>query len=345
MISISDFKDLTLCMDDEEYTVQVKGFVIHEKVKGARYQTLFVVDKHGRLQGVLGEGDINKIRLDEMAKIVDVMNARPKFVVQANSNVQAKKVFGDIPGIRVIPVVDDDKKILRLISRYEEKVYNLPFTMDEVESILSKYESIGDWHYRSYAFNWGGTLDSRKFILSFLTEIVSKNAKVMDVACGTGLMCFYLAELGFNNLHGFDYVDDNVSAANELAELKGYSINFFIDDVLSPTSDYSDVDVAIFLGLVGCAGGFNKGFDDSAPTHMMVDKLLSTYPFKAGSYVFLDVYDDLSNYSLDKIKPAYRTFKYEDLKIIFEKHGYEIIDKCYDCSYKIKIVYVLKKMY
>ena len=325
--------------DSSNYTA---GVDLCNKVMAAKYMTIFVLDQCGRMIGVITEGDVIACRNMSSIVITDVMNSNPKFVEIKSSEQDAVKCFDEHKSIRAVPVIDCDGKLVSIIARYKERKYSLPFPMEVVDSVFQESGISKNWHYRAYDSNWGGTLDARRFIIGYIEENFCKETRVLDIACGTGLMCFYLAEQGFVNLHGFDFDNSLISAAQKLSKHNNYNIKFWIDDAFSPSIDVEGFDVAIFLGLVGCDWGFLKEFDESTPTHIMIDYLFNIYKFKKGTIIFLDVYDDLSNYSLDKMKPAYRTVKYEDLLPVFSKHGYEIIDKCFDTDYRVKVIYVLR---
>jgi SAM-dependent methyltransferase len=188
--------------------------------------------------------------------------------------------------------------------------------------------------------NWGATLPSRRFILENIINRCPVDSRVLDVACGTGLMNFYLAASGFKNLHGFDIDDKLINAGKALAKIKEYNVSLWTDDAYFPACNTADFDVVILLGWV-----FGNFDGKNTPVHEVVDNLFSaSYSVKPGAYVFLDLYDDLSNYNVYKESAHFATVKYEDLKLVFEKHNFELIDKCYDCSTDVKIIYLLKKI-
>ena len=351
MKQIHDFQDFTVSSSSLNFTNATTLSMLHEKLRYTPFETLFIVDENNKLKGALTESDLKHARIS----IADAMNPTPKSVAVENCMELAEKIFTDIPSIRVIPVLDNDSNVVSLIAKDEAAhkqgtgegcKWCLPFTQEQIHSVFEKHSQLDSWHYRSWMLNWGVTLDSRRFILNFISDNFAKDAKILDVACGTGSMCFYLANKGFSNLHGFDYSEELLEIGKDFLKMSSneQKINFMLDNAFAPSFDVSGFNAAVFLGWVGCAAGFNTAFDETVPIHEIVDSLFETYSFSVNTHIFLDVYDDLSNYQIGKGKPAYRTVKQEDLQPVFAKHGYEIVDKCYDCDYKIKVIYVLKKV-
>jgi|GEM_PF-3221531 len=345
---IDDFNDYIIVLDSS----------YNEYNKNARPETLFVVDKNNRLLGVVQkenfynyiDAQYHNLHTKIEIEIEQVMNNHPKSVPLENCEELAKRIFFIHSNIKAIPVVDDDFHIISIIvqtSQIEKVNCTLPFTTVEIESVFDKYNMAkNNWHYNLWLTQtaYSNLPVARKYLLNYLYENISKNAKILDVACGTGIMSFFFESLGFKNIHSFDYDKTLISIANNFASLKNSRINFKVDDAFNPSCDLSDVDVAVFYGWVGCAHGFNDALKDSKIDDVL-DSLFTTYNLKTGTYVFLDVYDDLSNYRYDKAKSYIKgTISAEDLLPIFKKHGYEIVDKCYDSSYFIKVIYVLKKI-
>lgn len=343
MVHITEFEDMLLEVNSKIDSGLISSNRLYDKVHSVRYQTVFIVDENRRLLGVIDIKNATAFLSSPQVKILDKMITSPRYITTESNDQEAISIFQQRPSINVLPILNKDKKIMSLLARCVEAEYELPFSLADVKStFLAHNEDTEDsWHYRSYEFNYG-KLDARKYLLRYINSNFSKDVKILDVACGSGLMSFYLAKLGFNNLSGFDNSSNLISIANTLAQSRNLKINFYTGDVFSPEKDYSSYDVAIFCGLVGCAYGFVNAFNDVTPTHDMVDRLLSLYKLNEGAHVFMDIYDDLSNYSYDRSKPIYQTAKFEDLMPVFEKHGYDVVDKCYDSDYKIKVLYILK---
>jgi len=346
MEKLTDIKENIILPNNDIFINPITKLSLLEKLTSTPFETLFILDSVNKLMGVITPADLNLFNDYEVISINEVMNSNPKYITEENYEKQATIIFHDVPSIRIIPLLNQESQVSAFITKRKKDTFKLPFTQEEVDTVFKKHNQLDTWHHRSWLRNWGVTLDARRFLLRFIRDNFDENAKILDVACGTGLMSFYLADQGFNNIHGFDYSNDLISIAKELTDMRKMNdtIHFTVDNAFSPSFDVSDYNVAVFLGWVGCAAGFNAAFDENTPIHEIVDSLFQTYTFQKETYVIFDVYDDLSNYDIDKEKPVYRTVDYADLKSVFTKHGYELVDKCYDCNYKIKVVYVLRKM-
>lgn len=55
----------------------------------------------------------------------------------------------------------------------------------------------------------------------------------MDIGCGNAVILNGLAEEGFLNLNGMDYVEKAVELAKEIAQTNGHNIKFYQDDILN----------------------------------------------------------------------------------------------------------------
>jgi len=313
MMNVNDFSHNVIEINSEDYNKPINIASLKVKLKNLPHRTLVAVDSQNCIKGTLMLADLGNQDLLCEVKIADFINT-----------------------------VDNESRIEILTEKYKSDLFKLPFTVSDAKAVLDAHDA-HIWHRIGYMQDYGMTRDSRRFLLRYITENFQKDAKILDIACGTGLMCFYLSEQGFNNLHGFDSIESHIAMAKEFSVIANKTLNFWVDDAFSPSIKCDDFDVAIFMGWVGCAGGF-ESVVSGKPLHETIDSLLTTYNFSVGTHVFLDVYDDLSNYELDKDKPTYRTIKFEDLKPVLDKHGFEVADKCYDCGYKIKIIYVLKKI-
>ncbi|MGV8120088.1 MAG: methyltransferase domain-containing protein [Candidatus Xenobiia bacterium LiM19] len=79
----------------------------------------------------------------------------------------------------------------------------------------------------------------------------NKNAKILDIGCGTGRHSIELAKRGYRNITAFDLSKDQITRARENADREKVSINFTIRDA----RDFNfkgRIDLAIML----CEGSF-----------------------------------------------------------------------------------------
>ncbi|MCL1864047.1 MAG: methyltransferase domain-containing protein [Defluviitaleaceae bacterium] len=302
---------------------------------------LFVVNETSQLIGTLTASDFHQLDnvLSVNMKVKNIMNKNFKFVTSENSESQAVSIFDAHSGIHAVPVVDEEGRMVSVICKASDYKFTVPFSNADIESVFAGYKLLNTWHHRGYLRNWGATLPARRFVLESIINKCDVNSKILDVACGTGLMSFYLAAAGFTNLYGFDIDENLINAGKNLSDIKGYNVDFQIDDAFLPSCDISSFDVVIMLGWV-----FANFDGKNTPIDEVANSLFSTsYKIKTGAYVFLDLYDDLSNFNVYKEAAHFPTVKYEDLKPVFEKHGFKLVDKCYDCSTDVKVIYLLKK--
>lgn len=106
----------------------------------------------------------------------------------------------------------------------------------------------------------------------------NKNARILDIGCGTGLTVWALVEHGFNNLHGIDLSRDMV----EMANAKGFYQDLKVGDINLPL-DYEDDS---FDGVIS-SGTFTHGHVGPEPLNEICRIL------KAGGILACTVHRDL----------------------------------------------------
>ena len=88
------------------------------------------------------------------------------------------------------------------------------------------------WFYTAYERGDADPLTN--FTLDYVCKEFPRDASILNTGCGTGIMLFYLMDQGFNNIEGFDYLEDCVLIANEIAQLGGYKTTIWQDDGFCP---------------------------------------------------------------------------------------------------------------
>ncbi len=83
-----------------------------------------------------------------------------------------------------------------------------------------------------------------------MARLDDRNAKILDLGCGTGLTVYTLAEQGFTNLHGIDLSQEMVEVANRKGLYKGLKVG----DINLPLGYESDS----FDGVIS-SGTFTHG--------------------------------------------------------------------------------------
>lgn len=112
-------------------------------------------------------------------------------------------------------------------------------------------------------------------ILRYLSTYISKDAKFLITGCGTGGQLFWLAQQGFSNLHGFDYLQNVVDAANEFAKIIKINANIWQDNAFNPTSKLEKYDVILALHWIFSAWAGNYGNKPCDPKENL--KLLNEF--------------------------------------------------------------------
>lgn len=70
---------------------------------------------------------------------------------------------------------------------------------------------------------------------------IAKNAKIVDIGCGNGMLLLELANEGYTNLHGVDYSQKAIELAKSIAEKHKISVNYSTCDILEGLNDDYDV--------------------------------------------------------------------------------------------------------
>lgn len=113
------------------------------------------------------------------------------------------------------------------------------------------------WFYTAYERGDHDPLTN--FALDFIVNNISKNSNTLVTGCGTGIMAFYLADKGFINVKGFDYLHECVEVANEVSKLGGYNIRFYQDDGFNPSLNNEKFDLVTAMHWVFSAWMGNYG--------------------------------------------------------------------------------------
>ena len=123
--------------------------------------------------------------------------------------------------------------------RYDKEL-SLQLPMGRVRHILSKnnlgFDDQGtpSWWYSSLDFRRNETDDLTKAALRYIQQHVAKDAEILGTGCGTGWMLFWLAQRGYTRIDGFDYLENVVQAAREIAELGGLRVKLWQADGFEP---------------------------------------------------------------------------------------------------------------
>ncbi|MFC5187688.1 class I SAM-dependent methyltransferase [Actinomadura harenae] len=95
--------------------------------------------------------------------------------------------------------------------------------------------------------------------------------RALDVACGEGRNALWLAELGWT-VTGVDFSAVAIARARELAETRGISAEFLVEDVIAwePPSEAFDLVVIAYLQLPEIGGVLARASEALAPGGVLV---------------------------------------------------------------------------
>lgn len=113
------------------------------------------------------------------------------------------------------------------------------------KSQQNRYSYKDDWnkiyssHYRGeYVLPWLGAVFDNDLIQ--YVNSLSKNLHIIDIACGDGSFCEYLAQLGFHDVLGID-VSDEIISRNKV-KFKNSGVRYKVMDFFElPDNDVYDV--------------------------------------------------------------------------------------------------------
>ncbi len=69
---------------------------------------------------------------------------------------------------------------------------------------------------------------------TWIAKNISPNKNILETACGVGFNLFWLAELGYTNLFGFDIDPKAIRAGYEISEYSKLPLSIWVDDGISP---------------------------------------------------------------------------------------------------------------
>lgn len=156
--------------------------------------------------------------------------------------------------------------------------FEVELPMAQMKRILNKhnlgYDEKGNpsWWYSSLRNKRNNQDDLTRGVLRFIRSNVAKDARVLGTGCGTGWMLFWLAQKGFKNLHGFDYLPNVVAAANEIARENKIDVKIWQDDAFNPKVALQTYDAILVLYWIYSAWAGNYG-NKSAADEDRVDLL------------------------------------------------------------------------
>lgn len=216
------------------------------------------------------------------------------------------------------------------------KDFVLPFEFVDVYRVLKKnnLDRSGDdftWWFSAFVNNRNIEDKATHDFLRIIMESINPKSRILATGCGTGWFLFCLAQKGFSNLHGFDYMPDVVNAAKDLVDLSGYPIKIWQDDGFDPQFLDGKYDLIfclhwLFSAWVGNYG--NTPHLDSSENVKLLDDLFSKYYLhvrQGGMFVIevVDSYAARSRYRPSDLYPI--RHRYEEVEECANKFGFKIV--------------------
>lgn len=167
------------------------------------------------------------------------------------------------------------------------------------------------WFYS--ALDRGDADPLTNYALRYVVENVPKSAQVLITGCGTGITAFYLADAGFEHVHGIDLLPECISVADQVQQLGGYTgTRFWVDDALRPTLHQSyDLITALHWVFSAWMGNYGNTPADAEKAftpdlrEALLTELLGQYAphLRPGGRLLIELTDAVTDYRLPEDHP------------------------------------------
>ena len=166
------------------------------------------------------------------------------------------------------------------------------------------------WFY--YAFNRGDSDPLTKYELKYLDENISRDSTILNTGCGTGIIAFHLASLGFRKVIGTDLLPEAIQIADWISTNYSFdNTEFIVDDGLDPKVDGTyDVITALHWLFSAWMGNYGNNIDiGTAGAEERVALLMAflsqyTTRLNPGGIMILELTDAIADYRLTTDHPA-----------------------------------------
>jgi SAM-dependent methyltransferase len=125
------------------------------------------------------------------------------------------------------------------------------------EKGLALIDGQPSWFYTAYSRGDSDPLTN--YTLDWIKANVAKDSAILNTGCGTGIMLFWLMDQGFNDVDGFDYLNECVEIANQVGDLGSYDARIWRDDGFKPEHLSRSYDVITVMHWLYSAWGGNYG--------------------------------------------------------------------------------------
>ena len=189
--------------------------------------------------------------------------------------------------------------------------------------------------------------DLTKATLKYIEANCPKTSKILGTGCGIGWMLFWLAQRGFKNIAGFDYLGNVVQSAKEIAELGNITAKLWQADGFDPKLEES-YDLILVLHWLYSAWAGNYGNQvRRADRETLLNDFLSQYAphVKQNGFLMLELIDSISDYLEPPTEIYPVRHSSEEVAKCAANVGFTIERKMFNSKYGYlpRMVYVLKK--
>ena len=202
-------------------------------------------------------------------------------------------------------------RVLHALRRYRAQYqfrkseFSVDIPIGAVRRILSRnglgFDEHGNpsWWYASLDCRRNEADDITRAALKYVSENVPRNTRILGTGCGTGWMLFWLAQKGFNNIEGFDYLPNVVKSAKEIAALASIRAKLWQDDGFHPGLEgkYRLILVLhwLYSAWMGNYGNAPRAAEDR---EALLREFLAQYAghVESGGLIMLELVDAISDY-------------------------------------------------
>jgi SAM-dependent methyltransferase len=154
------------------------------------------------------------------------------------------------------------------------------------------------WWYSALDLKRNEEDELTKSALRYVEAKAARDASILVTGCGTGWMLFWLSERGFKHVEGFDYLDNVVQSAREIAAFSNIPVKLWQADGFDPRLE-RDYDLMLVLHWLYSAWMGNYG--NTARSEQDRETLLAdflgkyAYRIRPGGVMLLELIDSISD--------------------------------------------------
>lgn len=232
--------------------------------------------------------------------------------------------------------------------------YEPKLPMRKVKRILRQnglgFDAEGNptWFYGSYD-NRNSYDELVKAELDYILKHVSRDADILVTGCGTGVMQMWLVQQGYSKTEGFDYLQNVVTAANQIADVAGVKTTIWRADGFQPglVKQYDLITVLhwLFSAWHGNYGNTPAGGQDR---EVLLRQFLSQYSdhLRPGGLMMLELIDAISDFGVppSPYYPIRHTF--EQVASAASANGMQIKTRMFNgtSGHLPRMMYVLERL-